>query len=221
MAPKAAHRKGRPDLQGSLQLDVHLLATAAEIFIAHGFEGASMDQIAAAAGAGKQSLYRRYANKEALFKAVFTNHLMRENLERWDDEMAVFATQDFVAGGDPLEELHKVARTSFNFAFEGQTLDLFRLFVAEQRRFPDLREIMQQIIQAFEDEIVQRIRWVEQQGLFRADAGQGAARTLIAVVCEGPMLKALLGLSDLDTPDKREAYFDSVWTTFVASMAPR
>jgi len=197
------------------------MTTAAKIFIEHGFEGASMDQIAAAAGAGKQSLYRRYANKEALFKAVFTNHLARKQIERWDGEMAAFEANETVAAGNPLEELREIARTAFNNLFETETVDLFRLFVGEQRRFPDLRDEMQQVVQTFEDEITERLRSAERQGLFRKDVGQHAARNLVALVIEGPLFQALLGLPSVDTPAKRCAYFDAAWTTFVDSMVSR
>jgi AcrR family transcriptional regulator len=221
MARKLAHRKGRPDLQGSLQLDSHLMATAAKIFIEHGYEGASMDQIAAAAGAGKQSLYRRYANKEALFKAVFTDHLARKQIERWDGEMAAFEAHETAAADKPLDDLRDIARTAFNNLFEEETVDLFRLFVGEQRRFPDLRDEMKQITETFEDEITGRLRIAEQQGLFRKDVGQHAARNLLALVIEGPLFQALLGLPSVDTPAKRDAYFEAAWTTFIDSMGRR
>lgn len=45
------------------------------MFAARGFEQASMDEIAGAAGAGKPTLYRYFASKEALFEAVFVEAL--------------------------------------------------------------------------------------------------------------------------------------------------
>ena len=32
-------KKGRPDLQGSIELDAHLIATAAKLFVDQGYEG--------------------------------------------------------------------------------------------------------------------------------------------------------------------------------------
>jgi AcrR family transcriptional regulator len=221
MDREQAHRKGRPDLQGSLRLDARLLATAARLFIEQGYEGASMDQIAAAAGAGKQSLYRRYANKEALFKAVFIDHLTRKQIERWDGDLAALAAHEAPAGDNPLEDLREVARTAFNNVFEAETIDLFRLFVGEQRRFPDLREEVNQIIETFEAQITQRLRVAERQGLFQGDLGQHAARNLVALVVEGPLFQALLGLPSVDSPAKREAYFNAAWTTFIDAMLAR
>jgi len=45
-------------------------AAAQELFPLRGFEGTSMDAIASAAHVSKQTLYRYYQNKEALFIAT-------------------------------------------------------------------------------------------------------------------------------------------------------
>jgi AcrR family transcriptional regulator len=55
------------------------METAARLFAEHGYEGTSMDQVAAAAGAGKQSLYRRYANKADLFNVVFSKYVIAQD----------------------------------------------------------------------------------------------------------------------------------------------
>lgn len=57
-----------------------LIEAARRVFAARGFEQASMDEIAAAAGAGKPTLYRYFSGKEALFEAVFVEAL--DALER-------------------------------------------------------------------------------------------------------------------------------------------
>jgi AcrR family transcriptional regulator len=66
-------RSGRPDGKASETLDRHILATASRLFIENGYAGTSIEQVAAEVGAGKQTIYRRYGSKEALFKAAITN----------------------------------------------------------------------------------------------------------------------------------------------------
>lgn len=51
-------------------IDRNILAAARETFLAHGFETASMEAIAAAANVSKSTLYSRYPAKDALLKAV-------------------------------------------------------------------------------------------------------------------------------------------------------
>ena len=132
-------KKGRPDLQGSMELDAHLMATAAKLFIGKAMKAHQWDRLSAAAGAGKQSLYRRYANKEVLFKKVFTNLMMKTIMARCAEQMAMFGTETRLTAPNGLETLHLLARQSFNFMTEREPVETFRLFVAErQRRFPEL-----------------------------------------------------------------------------------
>jgi AcrR family transcriptional regulator len=64
-----------------------MLEAAASVFAAKGFDAASMDDIAFAAGMTKPTLYRYFRSKEKLFEAVFIEAL--DNLRaRIDAEMA-------------------------------------------------------------------------------------------------------------------------------------
>ncbi|MGS2811216.1 TetR/AcrR family transcriptional regulator [Nocardia sp. MW-W600-9] len=53
------------------------LNAAREVFVAHGYHGASMDQIGLRAGMSKPVLYTLYANKLDLYLAVLQHHLDR------------------------------------------------------------------------------------------------------------------------------------------------
>ena len=52
------------------KIRIRIVKSARKIFIRHGFRKATMDQIAAAAGMGKSSLYYYYPGKEEIFRAV-------------------------------------------------------------------------------------------------------------------------------------------------------
>ena len=54
-----------------------LLATALDVFAASGYSGASMGEIAAAAGISTGNVYRYFAGKQELFDAVVTPALVR------------------------------------------------------------------------------------------------------------------------------------------------
>ena len=56
----------------------HLLAAAAEVFAERGFHGASLDEVAAAAGFTKGAVYSNFKNKEDLFLALFKANYDRE-----------------------------------------------------------------------------------------------------------------------------------------------
>src|ERR1700734_4400041 len=74
---KARHagRTGRPPRERSGEVDARILDAAKRVFFDRGLAGASMDEIASLAGAGKPTIYARFPNKEALFTAVVMRDL--------------------------------------------------------------------------------------------------------------------------------------------------
>src|SRR6202049_5271300 len=50
-----------------------ILEAAQQVFFANGFVGTSMDQVAATAAVSKQTVYKHFSDKEALFREVVTN----------------------------------------------------------------------------------------------------------------------------------------------------
>ncbi|MFL6061764.1 MAG: TetR/AcrR family transcriptional regulator [Marmoricola sp.] len=63
MEPALPRRKGRPR---DATADERILAAAAELILAHGFDNMTVDEVAARAKAGKATVYRRWAGKEDL-----------------------------------------------------------------------------------------------------------------------------------------------------------
>ena len=62
-----------------------IVGGAKDVFLRHGFEGASMDEIAAAAGVSKMTVYRYFRSKEQLFAGVIRDlceRIIDEDLER-------------------------------------------------------------------------------------------------------------------------------------------
>jgi AcrR family transcriptional regulator len=53
-----------------------ILAAATDEFATHGIAGARVDRIAAAARASKALIYGYFGNKQALFDAIFTKHVL-------------------------------------------------------------------------------------------------------------------------------------------------
>jgi len=212
-------KKGRPDLQGSMELDAHLMATAARLFIEQGYEGTSMGQIVAAAGAGKQSLYRRYASKEILFREIFTKFVMKNIIARAAEQLAAYEIKACQEDDKGLEVLHDFARQSFNFMIEPETVETFRLFVAERSRFPDLQDQVQGMIRDIEDQISRHVHRAQKSGVIRTDIDRNISRILMALINEGPMIQALLELPSLSTEENRRQYFDSAWKIFVDAVA--
>jgi TetR/AcrR family transcriptional regulator, mexJK operon transcriptional repressor len=67
MSPEPRRRPGRPSLSNEQLLD-----KALDLFLEQGFERTSIEAICAAAGMAKRTVYARYGDKTALFKAALT-----------------------------------------------------------------------------------------------------------------------------------------------------
>ncbi len=121
-------RYGRPRRELAGQVEERILDAAGRVFLEHGFQGASVDEIAEAASAGKPTIYARFPSKQALFTAVI------ERLVRRNTSLDAFAC----AGGSIEERLDALAALILTRVLTPETIGLIRVSVAEARRFPDL-----------------------------------------------------------------------------------
>ena len=126
---RAPGRSGRPPRELAGEVDARILDAAKGAFFDRGLAGASMDEIASLAGAGKPTIYARFPNKEALFTAV----VMR------DLEQRLTRFQNYTVSGETVEEqLTNFGRDLLDRILISDTIALVRLAIAEARRFPDL-----------------------------------------------------------------------------------
>ena len=126
---RVASRTGRPPRELAGEVESRILDAARRVFLERGLAGASIDEIAELACAGKPTIYARFPGKEALFSAV----VMRKVAAN----VARFA--NFVPAGATIEErLASVGATVLRQLLAGDTVGLLRLSIAEARRFPDL-----------------------------------------------------------------------------------
>ena len=127
-APDASRmpaEKSRPDKHDAIT------RAASEMFLAEGFDRASLDQIAQRAGVSKQTIYSHFADKESLFRAIcaeltdkLTITLRKPTQKEAESDLETVLTR---LGEETLEMmLHPAA------------LDLHRLILSAAARFPDL-----------------------------------------------------------------------------------
>jgi AcrR family transcriptional regulator len=127
---RAKVRLGRPPKEREGEVDERILAAARKKFLEHGFAGASIDEIAVAARAGKPTIYCRFGDKRALFKAVVTGDVV--------SRIAQFSSE-WKPSGDTIEErLMRLGGALLHWTLDNERMALMRLAVAEAQRFPDL-----------------------------------------------------------------------------------
>ena len=106
-----------------------VLEGARSVFMADGFEGASVDDIARAAGVSKATLYSYFPDKRLLFREVVRSECTRQACEA--DELVETTCS-------PEEVLLETAHRIMEIILSEFSLQMFRICVAESERFPEL-----------------------------------------------------------------------------------
>ncbi|WP_420861558.1 TetR/AcrR family transcriptional regulator [Algirhabdus cladophorae] len=117
-----------PDIRKGRKFD-QVLEGAREVFMADGFEGASVDDIAKAAGVSKATLYSYFPDKRLLFMEVAKTECNRQT------ELAVHDIDD---SQPPRIVLTRAATNLMHFFMSDFGQQVFRISVAESARFPEL-----------------------------------------------------------------------------------
>jgi AcrR family transcriptional regulator len=145
---RRAVRTGRPPRELSGEVDERILEAACQVFLERGLAGASIDEIASLARAGKPTIYARFPSKEALFTAVVMRNIAA-NIARFDN---------YAPTGKSIEErLTNSAVTILQWILVSDAIDLMRLAIAEARRFPDLASSVHQMARERGAEVIARL----------------------------------------------------------------
>jgi TetR/AcrR family transcriptional regulator len=157
--PKKPDRAGRPLTRIQREKQDIILEAALDVFSVHGFRGATIDQIAEAAGMSKPNLLYYFPRKEEIHK-----RLIAEMLEIW-----LAPLKDFSAEGDPVPEIRSYIR---------RKLEMSRDFPRQSRLFanevlqgaPRIIEMLAVDLKALVDEKAQILEtWMAQGKITRTD----------------------------------------------------
>ena len=110
-----------------------ILAAATEVFLQHGYLGASMDEVAAKAGVSKQTVYKQFENKERLFAEIVLG-----TSDQLMDALVQAYAETLDGAADAREGLQALARRLLDSLTAASVLQLRRLVIAEADRFPEV-----------------------------------------------------------------------------------
>jgi AcrR family transcriptional regulator len=147
-ARRAKVRLGRPPKELEGEVDERILTAARKKFLERGFEGASIDEIATAARAGKPTIYARFGDKRALFKAVVTGDVV--------SRITQFSSEWAPSGDTNEERLVRLADALLHWTLDNERMALMRLAVAEATRFPDLASTVSRTARQLSTEVAAR-----------------------------------------------------------------
>ena len=183
-----------------------VLEGAHKVFMEHGYEGASVDEIARAAGTSKATLYSYFPDKRQLFQAVVQTECSRTAEIIWEER-----------GDESIEQaLRRMAVSFASFLFSPGAQEMFRVCIAESGRFPELgmafyaagpARVRARLAAFFEDAAARGELAIEDPGV--------AADQFVALCKAGHFLRALLGAPRADS-DEIERTAEEAVRTFLA-----
>ena len=149
-----------------------IIAAAREAFLEQGYDGISVDEVAKRAGVAKQTVYARYASKDALFLAVVDS--VQASMPSAVSTTGPLAIRD---------RLQWIARQLLEVALEPSMLSLFRITLAVSHRFPTLgRSIYETRVKEAHAIIVEMIERAVKEGTLLVDDASVAAEQFFGLV---------------------------------------
>ena len=161
-----------------------VLEGARKVFMDRGYEGASVDEIARAAGTSKATLYSYFPDKRQLFEAV-----MQTACGRTGEVMGADAP------GEPVEvALRRMAASFARFLFSPAAQEMFRVCIAEAGRFPALGAAFHASgLARARSQLIAFFEAAAARGELNIDDPETAADQFSALCKAGLFLTALLG----------------------------
>lgn len=188
-----------------------LLDIATEVFMEHGFEGASTNEIAKRANCSKTTLYCRFPTKQALFIAVLDRRMA-----------AMFKELDSALPDDaPLEEtLMEFGSRVLRIALSDEKVRLQRVVSMEAERFPELAaryfelgpDRGQERLSRYLCEQIKRGRLIHEDPRLMAEH-------LISLITGGPVTWRILGLRNYSGSKDQHRRLQSALRVFLRAYS--
>jgi TetR/AcrR family transcriptional repressor of mexJK operon len=193
-----------------------ILDAATDAFLREGYRGTSMDEIAAAAGVSKQTVYKHFTDKRSLFAEMVAS-AVDESRDPVEAELAALEPGDDIAG-----DLRRLARRQLDSILEPRLLALRRLVIAEAERFPELgRAFYERGFGRSSAQVADALARLSDGGALRVDDPQLAAAHLSWLTLSSPVNRAmLLGPSGIPPKPEIDRYIDTGVRVFLAAYGP-
>jgi len=191
-----------------------IVDAARTLFLARGFGGVTMDDIAALAVVSKQTVYSQFGDKERLFTHVITADIAAAEARTHDAVEALAASDDLAV------DLTRFARQHVADVMQPHLVRMRRVLIAEAERFPELARTWYatgpEQAHATLASVVERLA---ARGLLRVADPLLAAQHFNWLVLSIPLTKVMF-VPDA-TPSKRELrrYADEAVRVFLAAYA--
>ncbi|WP_428032589.1 TetR/AcrR family transcriptional regulator [Ancylobacter sp.] len=207
--PPRGPRGGRPTRGNAQEPVERILETATRLFASRGFAGTSIDQVAALCGAGKDTIYRRFPSKVALFQGVVEQARARA-LGRLQELAPI--------EGGARERLRGLLRTFLAINMEPELIALKRITFSEAVVFEKSGAVPSQP-DPLMARLVETVAAAQADGVLRAGNPEDIAAHLIYSLVAIPTADALLGGARYEEPQQLDRHFEAVCEWLMAGVA--
>jgi TetR/AcrR family transcriptional regulator of autoinduction and epiphytic fitness len=208
---EAIVRSGRPPKEMQNAAAERIIEAATALFASRGFAGTSMEQVASQCGAGKDTVYRRFPSKVALFEAVV----------EYAHGRAVARLEDLpLMKGSALDRLQGLLRELLHINMEPDLIALKRITFSEAVVFekkapipPQPDPIMCRLIDAVRD--------AQKDGAIVKGDADSIASHLIHCLVALPASVAMMGGREFNEPQAIDAHFERTWDWLIHGVSAR
>jgi len=185
-----------------------VLEGARAVFLADGFEGASVDDIARAAGVSKATLYSYFPDKRLLFVEVATTECVRQSR---------LITESIDMSRPPREVLGDGGRKFLRFVTSDFGMQMFRICVAEGERFPEIgREFFRSGPQNMQRELVCYFEMAMERGELQIDDPYLAAFQFGELCKADAWMRLMFNMVEVVTDEDIDRVVDAAVDVFLA-----
>lgn len=190
-----------------------ILEVAAELFLEHGYDAVSLDDILERVGGSKTTLYSYYGGKEGLFSAI-----VHANCTRVLQPLLALD----VINLDPRSGLTSIGEVFLSLVSDPKGQALYRMMVAEASRFPDLvAEFYKSGPNAIISKVKLNLEHWQRKGLLRNGHSETMAIQFIGIILGNFSTKTVLCLSVPLSEQEIKQWVERGVTLFLEGSLPR
>ena len=152
-----------------------IVQAAERLFLERGFGSVSMDELAAAAGVARRTLYNQFASKEEIF---------REMLSRVARQLEDAFPPGVETQGEVEDVLRVIAQVILNLHKNSEYLGFLRMVVADSRQFPWIAEEFAAVMDPLTDRLARYVAHLTALGVLECRNPTLAAHQFMGILNE-------------------------------------
>jgi TetR/AcrR family transcriptional regulator, regulator of autoinduction and epiphytic fitness len=170
-----------------------IVEAAERLFLERGFGAVSMDDLAAAAGVARRTLYNQFASKEEIF---------REMLLRVSGQLEDAFPPGIETRGEVEDVLRLIARMILGLHKNPEYLGFLRMVVADSRQFPWIAEEFAAVMDPQTERFVRYLAHLTAMGILECRNPTLAAHQFMGMLNEISLWPWMTGRERVPVPEK-------------------